>query len=193
MENNPNRYLYGLDISLKETGIAVYDLIDKKFVLIDSFNTEKIYATKKYKGLHLNALKLRMIAEWMKDIIIKYPPYIVSIERMFSRFPTETQVIAKATGVIQCLLWNKPQELYPPKKVKSIIYHGNASKKDIENEILKRYPDLIMKNDNESDAVAVALCLLIDLELIEWEKSELPAKEKKKATKKTKKKRNEEK
>lgn len=181
-----SKYLWGLDISLKQTGIAVYDLVKKKFVFIGSFNTEKIYATKEYKGLHLNAIKLKKIVDWIKGIYKEYPPYIVAIERMFSRFPTETQVIAKATGVIQCLLWNKPQELYPPKTVKLAIWHGDATKEEVQAEILKRYPDLAMENEDESDAVAVALCHLIKLGLIEWEKSELPQKKKKKSTKKKK-------
>lgn len=177
------KYLYGLDISLKETGIAIYNLDTQEFVYISSFNTEKIYATKDNKGLHLNALKLKKIADWMKVIIKEYPPYIASIERMFSRFPKETQAIAKATGVIQCLLWNIPQYLYPPKSVKLAIIKGDASKELVREEILKRYPSLIMNNDDESDAVGVALCFLIENELIMWEK---PKVEKKKRLSKKK-------
>lgn len=179
------KYLYGLDISLKDTGVAIYNLHTKEFVYIGSFNTEKIYATKENKGLHLNALKLKHIVDWMKEIIRKYPPDIVSIERMFSRFPMETQAIAKATGVIQCLLWNKPQHLYPPKSVKLAIIKGDASKELVKTEIQKRYPNLIMQNDDESDAVAVALCFLIEKGLIEWEK---PIIEKKKRASRKKKK-----
>jgi Holliday junction resolvasome RuvABC endonuclease subunit len=163
-------YLYGLDISLKCTGVSIYDIEEKRFVYIGSFNTEKIRATKEYRGLHLNALKLKKLADWFKEIIKEYPPYIVAIERMFSRFPTETQVIAKATGVMQCMLWNKPQFLYPPKTVKKEIINGNASKALVKSEILKRYPELEMKNEDESDAVAVALCHLIQTGMIEWEK-----------------------
>lgn len=183
--NEKKRYLYGLDISLKNTGISIYDLDAHEFVFVDSFSTDKIYATKKNKGLHLNAVKLKEVVAWIKPIIKKYPPFIVSIERMFSRFPMETQAIAKATGVIQCLLWNVPQYLYPPKSVKLAIIHGTASKELLMEEILKRYPKLVMKNDDESDAVAVALCFLIDKELIKWEKS-IVEKKKRKSKKKEK-------
>ena len=168
-----------MDISLKQTGIAIYNLDKRKFVFVDSFNTEKIYATKENKGLHLNAVKLKKIANWLKEIILTYPPSLVSIERMFSRFPKETQVIAKATGVVQCLLWNKPQYLYPPKTVKAEIFHGDATKAEVQTEIKKRIDYIEFNNDDESDAVAVALCHLIKFELIEWEKSKKPTKTKK--------------
>lgn len=168
-----NRYLYGLDISLKNTGITIYDLDSKEFVFIDSFSTQKIYATKENKGLHLNAIKLKKISDWIEGIIEEYPPYIVAIERMFSRFQNETQTIAKATGVIQKALWNVPQYLYAPKSVKAAIIHGNASKEMVSIAIKTKYNDITFKNDDESDSFAVALCFLVDKGLIEWEKPKL--------------------
>jgi len=164
------KFLYGLDISLKDTGVTIYDLEKKEFVFVDSFNTEKIYATKEHKNLHLNALKLHMISLWMSDIIEKYPPYVVSIERMFSRFPMETQAIAKATGVIQHLLWDVPQFLYAPKEVKLKIVHGNATKEDVANSIKTKYNDITFRNDDESDSFAVCLTCLIEHDLIQWDK-----------------------
>lgn len=167
-----DRYLWGLDISLKNTGIAVYNLDKKEFVLIDSFSTEKIYATRKYKGYNLHGLKLKNISDWIEGIYEKYPPSLVSIERGFSRYNNETQAIFKTFGVIQRLLWNKPQELYPPKEVKAFIVHGSATKEDVANAILSnaKYNDLSFRNEDESDAVAVAITYLIDRELLEWEK-----------------------
>lgn len=173
-----SKYLWGLDISLKNTGVAIYDLVEKKFVYIDSFSTEKIYATKENKGLELNAVKLKKLADWLKPLIIKYPPSLASIERMFSRFKMETQVIAKATGVVQCMLWKVPQTLYAPKAVKLEIIHGSAKKDVVRDEILKRYPDLVMNNEDESDAVAVCLTYLIKHGLVEWIKENVPVKKK---------------
>lgn len=165
-------YLWGLDLSLKNTGVAVYNLTKRKFVYIDSFNTDRIYATKKYRGYNLHGLKLRKITEWLVGIIGKYPPSLISIERGFSRFNNETQAIFRVFGVVQCLLWDKPQTLYPVKKIKSKIVHGNATKEDVANAILtsETYNDITVNNEDESDAVSVAIAYLIDKELIEWEK-----------------------
>lgn len=183
IQMSSSRYLYGLDISLKNTGITIYDLDKEEFVFIDSFSTQKIYATKENKGLHLNAVKLRRIADWMSEIIEKYPPHIVAIERMFSRFPTETQVIAKATGCIQCLLWNVPQFLYAPKEVKASILKGDATKAQLQKAINAKYNDVTFANEDESDSFAVCLTYLIKEGLIEWVKPELP-KKRRKVTKK---------
>lgn len=178
------KYLYGLDISLKCTGVSIYDLEERKFIYIGSFNTEKIYATKENKGLYLNGVKLKKLVDWTKELMAQYPPALIAIERGFSRFNNETQAIFRTHGVLNCLLWNKPQTYYPPKSVKLAIIHGDASKELVKEEILKRYPELIMSNEDESDAVAVALTYLIDKGLIVWEKSEMP--KKKKAVKKKK-------
>jgi len=178
------RYLYGLDISMKNTGLAIYDLDEHKFVYIGSFSTEKIYATRQYKGLDKNSLKLKKITEWFKEIYKQYPPACAGIERMFSRFNMETQTIAKATGVIQCMIWNKPQELYPPKEVKAHIWHGDASKDDLAKVIMEAYPYIEFANEDESDATAVAITYLIKNGLIDWVKPPLPVKKKRKTKKK---------
>lgn len=173
VEVSEDRYLWGLDISLKNTGIAIYNLDAEEFIRIDSFSTEKIYATRQYKGYNLHGLKLRKITDWIVGLMNEYPPSLVAIERGFSRFNNETQAIFRAFGVIQCLLWNKPQTLYPPKSVKSAIVHGNATKEDVANAILTsaKYNYISsFNNEDESDATAVAITYLIDKGLVFWEK-----------------------
>lgn len=179
-------YIWGLDISMKNTGLAVYDLEEGKIVEVTSFSTEKIRMVKAIKGKHLNAIKLKALFDWCEEMRTKYPPYEVAIERMFSRFPTATQIIAKATGVVQLSIYEAPQELYPPKKVKERILSGSATKVQVAKEIGLRYPDIAFENEDESDAFAVLITHLIERGIIKWEKSEV--KEKKKATKKKKKK-----
>jgi Holliday junction resolvasome RuvABC endonuclease subunit len=178
MEENKRRiYLYGLDISLKNTGVAIYDLEDKRFVYIGSFNTEKIRNTKEYKGMELTALKLQKLGEWFESLLEQYPPYFVSIEQMIKKERgkfgvniNEIKAIGKATGVIQRCIWNVPQAFYYPSEVKSAIIKGNAEKELVQTEILKRFPDLEFANLDESDACAVALCQLINVGIIEWDK-----------------------
>lgn len=178
-------YIWGLDISMKNTGLAIYDLEKGEVVEVTSFSTEKIRMVKAIKGKHLNAIKLKALYDWCEEMREKYPPYDVAIERMFSRFPTATQIIAKATGVVQLAIYESPQELYPPKKVKERILHGGATKIQVANEISLRYPEIVFENEDESDAFAVLITHLIERGIIKWEKSEIPVKEKK-ATKKKK-------
>jgi len=169
-------YLYGLDISLKNTGVAIFDLEAREFVYIDSFNTEGIRNTKQYKNYDITALKLAKITEWFEELVKQYPPYFASIEQMvkverkFGVNINELKAIAKATGVIQNVLWNIPQEFYYPSEVKSTIIKGNATKEVVKSEILRRFPNLEFNNLDESDAVAVALTQLIKVGIIDWDK-----------------------
>lgn len=176
-------FLWGMDLSMKCTGITIYDLTDKKFVYVGSFNTEKIYATKLNKGLYLNGVKLKHIIDWVKVLMKQYPPTQVAIERGFSRFNTETQVVFRVHGAINCMLWQTPQVYYPPKTVKAMIYKGDATKKEVARVIQNNYIDVEFANEDESDSFAVALTYLIKEGLIEFEK---PIVEKKKPAKKKK-------
>lgn len=180
-EKRKGYYLYGLDISLKNTGVAIFDLEKKEFVYIGSFNTENIKATYEYKGLEVNSIKIHKLKEWFEALIEEYPPYFVAIEQMVfvqrnlgngkkGYNVNEIKAIAKATGVIQSLIWNVPQAFHYPSEVKSAIVKGNASKLAVQNEILRRIPNLSFNSDDESDACAVAITHLIEVGIVEWDK-----------------------
>src|SRR5205085_1813748 len=151
-------YLFGLDISLKNTGVAIFNLESKQFVYIGSFNTESLRATKEYKNLDINSLKLGKLAEWFRSLVEEYPPYFASIEQMIKvdrRDKSgknigvnidELKGIAKATGVIQEILCKVPTKFYYPSEAKATIIRGNASKETVQNEILRHFPDLKFNN-----------------------------------------------
>jgi Holliday junction resolvasome RuvABC endonuclease subunit len=192
MENRKGFYLFGLDISLKNTGVAIFDLEAKQFVYIGSFNTEGIKATKEYKNLDATSVKLHKLREWFEDLAKEYPPYYASIEQMvkvereYGVNINEIKGIAKATGIVQEVIWNVPTSFYYPSEAKATIIRGNASKEVVQSEILRRFPDLKFANLDESDATALALTQLINVGIIEWDKPTPPVK--KKATTKRKKK-----
>lgn len=173
------KYVYGLDLSLACTGVTIYDLDSKDYVYIGSFNTEKI---KKQKGLYHNAIKLKAIADYFNELRINYPPHLVTMERGFSRFPTATQVIYRVHGLVNYLFHDVEQIYYPPKTVKEAIYKGDATKKQVQEIIIKKYDYLVFDNEDESDSFAVVLTYLIKNDLIVFEKPEV--KPKKKTTKK---------
>jgi Holliday junction resolvasome RuvABC endonuclease subunit len=181
-----SNYLYGIDGSMKCTGITIYDLDKKEFVYIGSFNTEKIYATRQYKGLYLNAIKLKKKNDWLLSLKEQFPPKVVAIERGFSRFNNSTQTIFRAHGIINLMFWDTPQFYYPPKSVKEAIYKGTATKPQLAKIIKNNYPHLDFQNEDESDSCAVAITYLLKNELIDFEKPVVTSK--KKTKRKTKKK-----
>lgn len=176
-------YLWGMDLSLSCTGITIYDLEKKEFVYIGSLSTDKIRSNKSNKHLYLNSIKLKTIYDWFRELKAQYPPSVVAIERGLSRFNTATQVIYRVHGITNLVFWNVPQEYYPPKKVKEVIYKGDATKAEVQRVIKNNFVDTEFANEDESDSFAVALTYLIENGLIEFEKPIVEKKKKKKATK----------
>ena len=145
------KYIYGLDLSMADTGIVIFDDINP--VYIDNIKTNKNESHGK---------RLKQIYDFILNLKKKYPPLVVCIERGFSRYNTSTAVLYRVHGIINMLFYDIEQIYYPPKKVKEIILRGNATKSEIMKKILQIYPDITFKNDNESDAFAVALTYLVD-------------------------------
>ncbi|GIN25602.1 crossover junction endodeoxyribonuclease RuvC [Bacillus sp. FSL W8-0445] len=160
-------YIYGLDLSLSCTGCTIYDLEKQEFVFIGSVNTDKI---KKKKDQYHNAIKLKEIYNWLKNLKKSYPPAIVTIERGFSRFNAATQTIYRVHGVTNLLFSDVNQIYYPPKTVKEAIYKGNATKVQVQKIIKNNFVDIEFANEDESDSFAVVLTYLIKNNLIEFEK-----------------------
>lgn len=159
--NNKNKkYIYGLDLSMSNSGIAIFDLNTFKPVLITSISTN----AKNEHGKRLHTQR-----EYTKKIIKKYPPYEVAIERGFSRFNKATQTIFKVHGIYNELFHNQKQFYYRPNTIKKVVGgHGHATKQKIQAKILRRYPDIKFNNDDESDAFAVAVCHLIKKHDMKW-------------------------
>lgn len=141
------RYVWGLDLSMAQTGIAIFDQYENS-IFVSHIKT-------KQKDSH--AIKLKKIADFLLDLKEKYPPDVINIERGFSRFNNSTQVTFRVHGVVNYIFYEYEQNYYPPKEVKEAVTgKGNATKKDVMNVILKKY-DINLENEDESDAFAVGL------------------------------------
>lgn len=138
---------------MSNTGISIFNLDTKQPIIITSIKTNP----KDTYGIRLHDIR-----SYIYDLTKQYLPYEIAIERGFSRFHTSTQVSYRVHGVVQELLKDYPQFYYPPKTIKTIIAgNGNANKKLVQDCILKKYPNINFNNDDESDAVGVAICHLI--------------------------------
>ena len=115
-------YIYGLDLSMEQTGIAVLDEKGTP-ILITSIATNK-------KQSH--GQRLYQIASELINLKTRYPPTVIAIERGFSRFNTSTQVIYRVHGIVNYIFHDIQQVYYPPKKVKECILNGTATKKAIQ-------------------------------------------------------------
>jgi len=160
---------------MESTGFCIFDE-NMNPILIDSIPTKKSQSHGK---------RLKVIAVKMAELKTNYPTKTIVIERGFSRFNMATQVIYRVHGVCNLIFHDVEQIYYPPKTVKEAILGGNATKKQVQEEIKKRYPDLVFKNDDESDSVAVGITHFIKTGKLEWVK-DIVVKEKKVRVKKGK-------
>lgn len=177
--------VWGLDLSLANTGVTIYDTEKQEFIYIGSIDTDFIKSRKSNKHLYLNGIKLKHLWDEIGKLREQYPPEVVVIERGFSRFNTATQVIYRVHGIVNLLFHDISQIYYPPKTVKEAILKGDATKAQLQKAINAKYNDIIFANEDESDSFAVCLTYLIKEGLLDWEKPELPKKRvKAKTTKK---------
>lgn len=146
-----NKYIYGLDLSLSNSGIAIFNF-DGLPEFVGSVATK---SSDKYPT------RLKIIADEIIRLTEKYPPKIAAFESGFYRFPASTQALYRVQGVLMYLLHDVEQFFYPPSKVKKIVTgKGNASKKSVQEFVKHRFPELEFDNTDQSDAVGVIIAYL---------------------------------
>ena len=140
--------IYALDLSIALTGVAIYN--DKKeVVFIGSIATYP-------KDTH--GVRLNMIKEYISELMVDFPPSKIVIERGFTRFNKATQVLYMVHGVVLELFKDYDVIYYPPKTIKhAITGKGNASKLEVRESVQQYFPDIDIKNYDESDALAIGL------------------------------------
>lgn len=157
-----SKFLYAFDLSLSNTGIAIFDLHTKELVHLSSVST-------KDKDSH--GVRLKQIADHVLLLVKEYPPEIIVIERGFSRFNNATQAIFRVHGLINYLFYEYKQVYYTPKAIKSEIVDGNATKAQVQKRILQSYPRVEFQDEDQSDAFAIGLTHLIKNGIIAWNKT----------------------
>lgn len=146
---------------MSNTGIAIFDTDTYEPIFITSIATN----SKEEYGDRLHTQR-----NFMEELIHKFPPYEVAIEKGFTMHNTSTQVIYRIHGVTQELFHEYPQFYYAPTTVKKIITgNGKANKELVQTYILKKYPDIEFKNEDQSDATGVAITHLIKKHKMKWD------------------------
>lgn len=182
IKENYNDYIIAIDISLNDSGVAVYSLSESRIVHTDHINVEHVRNLKKYRGYNVNAIKLNLQKDFFERIKRKFPPKIVVFERGFARFKKEVAALNQINGVIFSIFWNYTHVLYAPKAVKAEIVHGSADKEVVRDVLLANIPELssdklFYDNDNVSDAVGVLYTYLLKEKIrpkSTWDKGSYP-------------------
>ena len=144
-----------------DPGIAIvgFGLIEKKGNQIKPIQ----YGSIQTKANLETGIRLKQIYDSVKEIISKYKPDAVSIEKLyFNRNVTTALTVGQARGILMLAAVEAdiPIFEYTPLQIKqALVGYGRAEKKQIQ-EMVKLYLSLkeIPKPDDVADALATAIC-----------------------------------
>lgn len=155
------------------SGVTIFDLFGNS-VYIGHVTTEHLKTKKNFEY----GERLKHVADFLLELKEKYPPEKVCIERTFNRFNISTAVLYRVHGVAHYIFQDVEQIYYAPKEIKATILNGKATKKQIQDEIKRRYPnikfnEIKLKKDkkkeeskDESDSFAIGLTYFIKNKII---------------------------
>ena len=146
-------YIWAFDISLSNTGVAIFDLEENPQCVFSIATTSKLDHGK----------RLKLIADTLLGYRKLYPTNTIVLESGFSRYAASTQAIFKTVGVVNYLFSDCRQIYYAPSTIKKIVGgSGRSSKEEIKSIVEKRYPMIEFADNDQSDAVGVFLCYVLD-------------------------------
>lgn len=138
-------YIWGCDLSLSNTGIAIFD---EQGIPVRVFSIET--TSKDNYGV-----RLKIIGKILQRYKKLYPPKEMIIENAFTKFNRATQALYRVRGLVEYIFWDIPQTYLAPTSIKKILTgSGRGEKTDVENSIRKLYPDIKIENNDQSDALA---------------------------------------
>ena len=147
--------LLGLDPGLRHTGWGIINSKDNKISWVASGNiSPKI-------SLSLSE-RLKEIHQGLNSIVKKYNPSIAAIEEVFVNMNGQSTLklgMARGTAIAACSINEMPVYEYAPTRVKqSVTGSGRSKKNQVASMVNILLPGCEIKSEDESDALAVAIC-----------------------------------
>ena len=147
--------LLGLDPGLRHTGWGIINSKDNKISWLASGNiSPKI-------SLSLSE-RLKEIHQGLDSIVKKYKPSVAAIEEVFVNMNGQSTLklgMARGTAIAACSINEMPVYEYAPTRVKQSVTGSGRSKKDqVASMVNILLPGCEIKSEDESDALAVAIC-----------------------------------
>ena len=147
--------LLGLDPGLRHTGWGIINSKDNKISWVASGNiSPKI-------SLSLSE-RLKEIHQGLDIIVKKYKPSVAAIEEVFVNMNGQSTLklgMARGAAITACSINEMPIYEYAPTRVKQSVTGSGRSKKDqVASMVNILLPGCEIKSEDESDALAVAIC-----------------------------------
>lgn len=148
--------ILGIDPGIAIVGFGFIDKQGHKLVPVQ-------YGSIQTEAHTAEALRLKQVYEAVVQLIDKYKPDAVAIEKLFfNRNVTTALTVGQARGVLMLAAEQKglPIAEYTPLQVKqAIVGYGKAEKKQVQ-EMVRMFLHLsaVPKPDDVADALAIAIC-----------------------------------
>jgi crossover junction endodeoxyribonuclease RuvC len=148
--------IMGIDPGIAIVGFGLIDKQGSKLVPVQ-------YGCIQTEAHTDSAVRLRMVYDSMVQLIDKYKPDAVAIEKLFfNRNVTTAMAVSQARGVLILAAVQQGLEIgeYTPLQVKqAVVGYGKAEKKQVQ-EMVKLFLHLsaVPKPDDVADALAIAIC-----------------------------------
>ncbi len=148
--------ILGIDPGSRKAGYAVIEVSGRKFKYIDS-------GVLRYDKINEFVDRLGVIYESCSELLEKYNPCEISIESLiYVKSVTSLAKLAQARGAMIAAFMKTHQgklSEYSPNLIKaSVTGHGHASKEGVDKTLNMIFGPLKFKSNDESDALAIALC-----------------------------------
>ncbi len=147
--------ILGLDPSLSSTGWGVIEVENNRLRYV----ADGFIPTSPKQPI---AERLAVIHKTLSEVIELYKPDEAAIEQVFlNDNPTSTIKLGMARGVVILApaLFGVPVTEYEPNKIKkAVVGVGKADKKQVETMVKILLPGCRPKNNDSSDALAMAIC-----------------------------------
>jgi len=137
------KYLIGIDLSFRATGIIILEIKSNNIVYIDTIRTKKENKKRKIRTADDDMVQSMVMARSIIDILKKYPGVIiVELPHGGARGHRAHRCMGIATGVMGAIaeILKYPIEFYSQSECKKAVTgNKNASKIEVENIIRKKF------------------------------------------------------
>ncbi len=146
----------GIDPGSITAGYAVIESSGRKFSYIDS-------GIMKYGHIKNFIDRLGLIYRSCHELVVRYNPDEIAVESLvYVKGTTSIMKLAQARGAMLAAFMEKYQEKvfeYSPNLVKSSVTgYGHLGKDGVQKSLSMIFGERIFKTNDESDALAIALC-----------------------------------
>lgn len=156
-----------LDLSLNRTGWAVLDTSKrmKKARLIGYGVISNKHLDSKQTGLKLFHIELKL-----KALLYAYNPDAIVVEELSGSAWNDTTQLSKVHGILEKLTMKFKNIHYINNMTfkKDFVGTGKAKKEDVEAKVKEYLPEVIIRWDDESDAIGLAILYTMQENLCTW-------------------------